>query len=567
MRIETDFLIIGSGIAGLFLGIRLSKIGHVIVVTKKARDDTATSLAQGGIACVCSGDDSIDLHIFDTLKAGDGLCHEMIVELVAKRAREAIASLEDIGVSFKKDKDGSYSLHREGGHSRRRVLHCNDYTGKNIQKILSERLLDSNDVLLLENHIAVDLITEGKIERHFVNRQKRDKDKDYNDYRCDKTNMDFSQRGKQPERCMGAYVLDADNGDIYTIAAPITILATGGAGKVYLYTSNPDVATGDGIVMAWRAGARVANLEFVQFHPTCLYHPLAKNFLISEALRGEGALLINSKGRRFMEDYAPSSLELSSRDVVARAIDMELKRTGDDCVYLDATRFKKDFIISKFPNIYSTCLKFGLDIVKDPIPVVPAAHYMCGGIVTDRFARTDIEGLYAVGECACTGLHGANRLASNSLLEGVVMAMQAFKKIFSEREALEKRFLKCPMPPEWDSSGAVDLREGVLISYNWDVIRRLMWNYVGIVRNDKRLNLAKKRLAPIIDEIDGHYWEYLLTSDFVELRNIAHLAMLIVESAILRKESRGGHFNEDHPQKDDWNWRRDTVLKRNTCCF
>lgn len=539
MRIETDFLIIGSGIAGLSLALKLSSLGKVVVVTKKSKEDTATTLAQGGIACVASPDDSHELHIRDTLKAGDGLCHEDVVELIVKGALERIRDLEELGVPFQRESDGSLSLHQEGGHSKRRILHCKDYTGREIQKVLGQRVLEKKNIQILEDNIAVDLITEGKI----LGRTR-----------------DLTER----DRCLGCYILDSQTGVIHTVLSRFTILATGGAGKVYLYTSNPDVATGDGIAIAWRAGARVANLEFVQFHPTCLYHPKAKNFLISEALRGEGARLINSDGRRFMEDYAPNSLELSSRDIVARAIDSELKKTGDDCVYLDISHKPSSFIKERFPTIYSTCLKYGIDITNEPIPVVPAAHYMCGGVVTDHYGRTDIIGLYAVGETACTGLHGANRLASNSLLEAVVMAHQAFSMIAKEKDEIFS--LKGPSPPDWDTGGAVDLKEGVLISYNWDVIRRLMWNYVGIVRNEKRLGLAKKRLYPILEEIDQHYWDYILTRDFVELRNLAHVADLIIDAAIMRKESRGGHYNEDFPVKDDWNWRRDTVLQRKSYC-
>ncbi len=539
MRLQTDFLIIGSGIAGLSLALKLSELGRVLVTTKKAKEDTATSLAQGGIACVSSPDDSFDLHIQDTLRAGDGLCHEDVVEFIVKEAPGRIRELEALGVEFQREPDGrAYSLHREGGHSRRRILHCKDYTGKKIQEALVARVREQENIELLEDHIAVDLITMGKIIR--------DKRRT--------TSLD------DKEHCLGAYILDAHSGEILTVLATFTVLATGGAGKVYLYTSNPDIATGDGIAMAWRAGARIANLEFVQFHPTCLFHPKAKNFLISEALRGEGARLINSRGRRFMEDYAPDALELAPRDVVARAIDTELKRSGEDCVFLDISHKPASFIEERFPTIHETCLRFGIDMTKEPIPVVPAAHYMCGGIVTDEWGRSDLLGLYAVGETACTGLHGANRLASNSLLEGVVMANRAYLKIREEFSTIKS--IKTPTPPEWDTGGAVDLKEAVLISYNWDVIRRLMWNYVGIVRNDKRLGLAQKRLIPILEEIDQHYWDYLLTRDFVELRNLAQVAELIVESAITRKESRGGHFNEDYPEKDDWNFRRDTVLRR-----
>jgi len=538
VRLETDFLIIGSGIAGLSLALKLADLGRVIVATKKGKSDTATRLAQGGIACVSSSDDSFELHIQDTLRSGDGICHEETVELVVKEARDRIAGLENLGVHFERNHDGSYSLHQEGGHSRRRIVHCKDYTGLEIQNVLTERAMENPNIEILEDYIAVDLITESKIQG----------------LQGDTTRL-------KQDRCIGCYLLDVTTGTIYTVLAGFTVLATGGAGKVYLYTSNPDVATGDGIAIAYRAGARIANVEFVQFHPTCLFHPRAKNFLISEALRGDGARLLNVKGERFMERYCPETMELSGRDVVARAIDSELKRTGDDCVFLDITHKPREFIEERFPNIYSTCLKLGIDITTEPIPVVPAAHYMCGGVVTDRFGRTDIACLYAAGETACTGLHGANRLASNSLLEGLVMAEQIFRHIQQIGSLKPSRSLLSGVP-DWDTRGAVDLKEGVLISHNWDGIRRLMWNYVGIVRNEKRLMLARKRLRPILEEIEQHYWEYILTRDFVELRNLAQVAELIIEAASMRKESRGGHYNEDFPSKDDWNWRRDTVLQR-----
>lgn len=584
MRLETDFLIIGSGIAGLSLALKLARLGHVTVITKKTRDDTATTLAQGGIACVCAADDSFELHARDTFKAGDGLCHEEVVEFMVREAPERIRELEALGVKFHKDPGGAYSLHMEGGHSRRRILHCKDYTGKEIQRTLMARVMEEENIELLEDCIAVDLITHGKIlrekraplgARHAVplhimsacNAGSTHEEQSslpsspgslasgpVSRQQCRLANPDG------PERCVGAYVLESHSGNIHTVLAHVTILATGGAGKVYLYTSNPDVATGDGIAMAWRAGARVANLEFVQFHPTCLFHPKAKNFLISEALRGEGAFLLDPNGRRFMGDYAPDAMELASRDIVARAIDTVLKRTGADCVFLDISHKPDAFIKDRFPTIYEKLLCLGIDITREPIPVVPAAHYMCGGVVTDHWGRTDLVGLYAIGETACTGFHGANRLASNSLLEGVVMAQRAFIRI--EKEYRDISSMKGPAPPDWNTGGAVDLKEAVLISHNWDVIRRLMWNYVGVVRNDKRLGLAAKRLRPILEEINQHYWDYLLTRDFVELRNLAQVAELIVEAALWRKESRGGHYNEDYPWRDDWNFRQDTVLKR-----
>ncbi|MGB9712165.1 MAG: L-aspartate oxidase [Dissulfurimicrobium sp.] len=536
MEKKTDFLIIGSGIAGLSLAIKLGAIGRVVVITKKGVQDTATNWAQGGIACVAGPDDSFDLHEYDTLKAGDGLSHEEVVRMIVEGGPDRIRELASLGLEFSIDqgRPDSYDLGKEGGHSRRRVVHAGDITGRVIQKTLTERASVDPNIEILENHIAVDLVTEGKIRS--------------------------GSAKKTGERCLGAYVLDVSTGIIHTILAPVTVLATGGAGKVYLYTTNPDVATGDGIAMAYRAGARVANLEFVQFHPTCLYHPQKKNFLISEALRGEGARLIDWYGVPFMEKYAPVLKELANRDVVARAIDIELKKSGKEHVYLDISHRDPDFVRRRFPNIYETCLKLGIDITREPIPVVPAAHYMCGGVVTNRYGETDLKGLFAVGETACTGLHGANRLASNSLLEGLVMSHQAFLRISATFQTLKK--MDSISVPPWDPGGAVDMDEAILVSHNWDEIRRLMWNYVGIVRSAKRLRLAGQRIKPILREINQHYWDYILTSDFVELRNIAQVADLIIMAASARFESRGGHFILDNQEKDDWNWRRDTILRR-----
>ena len=534
---ETDFLIVGSGIAGLSLALRLSEMGRVTVVTKKGRSETATALAQGGIAAVLSDDDEFFLHEYDTLRAGDGLCHEDVVRAYVKEAPDRIRELDALGVPFSRREDGSYDLGIEGSHSRRRIVHAGDFTGREIQRVLVEQALSKDNIELLEGFIVVDVITEGKL----------------------KGNPGAAGREGE-ERCLGAYVLEVETGRIHTFLSSVTILATGGAGKVYLYTSNPDTATGDGIAIAFRAGARVANMEFVQFHPTCLYHSQAKNFLISEALRGEGARLLDPEGRPFMERFAPEEKELASRDIVARAIDTVLKKSGKECVYLDISHRDPEFIKRRFPNIYESCLKYGFDITREPIPVVPAAHYMCGGVVTDPWGQTDIMGLFAVGETACTGFHGANRLASNSLLEGLIMARRAalrIKEIFQDLSRLPR-----PQVPDWNPAGAVDMDEAVLISHNWDVIRRLMWNYVGIVRSTKRLELARQRLVPILDEINRHYWEYIITSDFLELRNLAQVAELVVIAASMRRESRGGHYNMDHPGKDDWNWRRDTILTR-----
>ncbi len=545
MEIQTDFLIVGGGIAGLSLAAKLSHIGQVLVLSKKEARVSATDLAQGGIACVMAEDDSFDSHFHDTLRAGDGLCHEDMVETIVRQAPERLRELEEWGVPFTRGKDGRYDLGKEGGHSRRRVVHAGDFTGRAIQKALIDLVRDNDAITLLRDHVAVDVITECKLKGACSGSRIR---------------AGAPQRAGR-ERCLGMYVLDVASGEVKTITAAVTVLATGGAGKVYLYTSNPDVSTGDGIAIAYRAGARVANLEFVQFHPTCLYHHKAKNFLISEALRGEGARLIDASGRAFMEKYDPDRKDLACRDIVARAIDAELKKSGEESVFLDISHRPADFIKKRFPNIYKTCLGFGMDITKEPIPVVPAAHYMCGGIVTDGFGQTDISCLFAVGETACTGLHGANRLASNSLLEGLVMAHQAFVRISTDHK---KAPPKSPPIQPWDTGGAVDMDEAVLISHNWDVIRRLMWDYVGIVRSDRRLSLARKRIKPIIDEINRHYWDYILTRDFLELRNLSMVAKLIVHAASQRKESRGGHFNMDWPEKDDWNWRRDSLLCRDT---
>jgi len=561
MTFETDFLIIGSGISGLSLAIKLSTLGRVTILTKKKANDTATNLAQGGVCCVSGEDDDFELHEYDTIKAGDGLCHEDMVRLIVRQAPERMAELEGYGLRFDRDKRGKISLGKEGGHSRRRIWHVGDYTGRAIQETLLLRAMDCKDITLLEGHTAVDLIVmeaDGCFHDHSshspeptVTAQKAEAQQ----------TMPHRPCSQKRRRVVGLYALNGTTGAIDTFLARFIILSTGGCGKVYLYTTNPDVSTGDGIAMAYRAGARVANLEFVQFHPTCLYHSQRKNFLISEALRGEGARLLTYEGEAFMERYAPKEMELANRDVIARAIDAELKKSGRDYVYLDITHKKPDFIKKRFPQIYSVCLKLGIDITKEPIPVVPAAHYMCGGVVTDAYGQTDLSGLFAVGETACTGFHGANRLASNSLLENLIMAHQAFMRIQSLWPLTQTQTI--PNPPEWKTGKAVDMQEGVLISHNWDTIRRLMWDYVGIVRSTKRLSLAAQRIEPILKEIHQHYWDYLLTSDFIELRNLAQVASLVIRAAGNRLESRGGHYMLDYPQKDDWNWRKDTLLLRN----
>ncbi len=534
MAYSTDFLVIGTGISGLSFALKAAKIGKVTIVTKKAKVDTATNLAQGGIAAVLSEEDSFDLHIEDTIRSGAGLCKEEVVRMVVENGPARVQELLDIGVQFMTDGTSHLDLGREGGHSARRIAHALDLTGREIENALLHKVAENSSISLLEDHLAVDLLIGSKAdvkpsESHFE------------------------------DLCLGAYVLNRDNGRIENWRARVTVLCSGGCGKVYLYTTNPDIATGDGIAMAYRAGATVGNLEFVQFHPTCLYHPKAKNFLISEAVRGEGGRLVDEKGIHFMEKYDPRG-DLATRDAVARAIDTEMKGSGDDCVFLDISHKDPDFVKNRFPNIYHTCLSYGIDITKEPIPVVPAAHYMCGGVMTDMWGRTNIENLYALGETASTGLHGGNRLASNSLLEAVVFAHQAYLACDQDKD----RILTTPFheSPEWSTGKAKMINENVLVSHNWDQIRRLMWNYVGIVRNVRRLDLVKKRLEPILREIANHYRDYLLTPDLVELRNIALVAELIVQSSLLRKESRGLHAITDYPKQDDANWLHDTILSR-----
>jgi len=537
MENTTDFLIIGSGISGLSFALKAASLGKVIIITKKDRVDTATNLAQGGIAAVLSDEDSYDLHIQDTLRAGGGLCKEEIVRMVVKNGPDRVRELIELGVHFKtKAQDPrALDLGKEGGHSARRIAHALDLTGREIESALLHNVALNPNITILDNHLAVDLLIASK------------------------TAAGRQEDRQGPDRCVGAYVLDRETNTIQTCRSKVTVLCSGGTGKVYLYTTNPDIATGDGIAMAFRAGARVANLEFVQFHPTCLYHPKAKNFLISEAVRGEGGRLVDERGTHFMEKYDPRG-DLATRDAVARAIDTEMKASGDDCVYLDISFKSPEFIKNRFPTIYTTCLSYGIDMTKEPVPVVPAAHYMCGGVVSDAMGRTTIENLYALGETACTGLHGANRLASNSLLEGVVFAHQAFLQCQEDWQRLAR--LEMPTVSAWRAGEAENLKEGVLISHNWDQIRRLMWNYVGIVRTEQRLLLVQKRLAPILKEVAQHFRDYLLTPDLVELRNLALIAELIVLSGLHRKESRGLHCMVEYPQTDDAHWQHDTVLFR-----
>lgn len=504
---NSDFLVIGSGIAGLSFSLKASKIGSVVVVTKKKEVDTATNLAQGGIAAVLNSDDSFAEHIQDTLEAGAGLCNEQIVRMVVENGPARIKELVELGVQFVKEKDGSLSLGKEGGHSRRRVAHAYDLTGKEIERALVENVEKCSNVTLFENHMCIDLvIAEGATGR----------------------------------KCVGAWIID-ENGCIKKFSARVVVLCTGGVGKVYLYTSNPDIATGDGVAVAFRAGAEIDNMEFVQFHPTCLYHHRAKNFLISEAVRGEGALLKNESGERFMTKYEPEEMELATRDKVARAIDKEMKTTGVDCVYLDISHKDGDFIRKRFPTIYQKCYSLGIDITTTPIPVVPAAHYLCGGVKTDSSGRTTIENLFALGETACTGLHGGNRLASNSLLEAIVFAENAYLCCRDNWQNISKdqqgNFADESRPNEKEK-----IDEEILINHNWDVIRRIMWNYVGIVRKTSRLLIARDRIAEVRREIDQIIEKYRLTTNMLELRNISLVASLIIEASLKRKESRGLHY-------------------------
>jgi L-aspartate oxidase len=509
-----DVLIIGSGLAGLTAALKLAPTHRVAVVTKRGISDGSSNWAQGGIAAVLAEGDSYASHVDDTLVAGAGLCDLEATQFTVENAPAAIAWLQELGVPFSLE-NGALHLTREGGHSHRRIVHATDATGAAVQKTLSELARTTPGIHFFENHMLVDLITDAKL----------------------------GEAAASAGRCHGAYVLDVDQDVIETFQAPHTILATGGAGKVYLYTTNPDTATGDGIAAAWRAGCRVANMEFIQFHPTCLYHPHAKSFLITEAVRGEGGQLklpARLGSHRFMPDH-DARAELAPRDVVARAIDFEMKKHGLDCVYLDISHQPAEFIQEHFPNILARCAELGIDITQEPIPVVPAAHYTCGGVVTDLAGRTDLAGLYAVGETTCTGLHGANRLASNSLVECMVFAQAAVGAI------AEATVSAPPALPLWDDSRVTDADEMVVISHNWDELRRFMWDYVGIVRTDKRLERAAHRITLLQREIHEFYAQFHVTRDLLELRNLVQVADLIVMSAMMRRESRGLHFSRDHP--------------------
>jgi L-aspartate oxidase len=524
-----DFIVIGTGIAGLTFALNVARTGRVALITKKHRAESNTNYAQGGIAAVVAQDDTFDLHVRDTLVAGDGLCRAEVVRQIVSEGPALVRELIEFGVRFSKREtdDGGFDLGREGGHSKRRVLHAGDITGREIERALLAAVAQQPTISVFEDQIAIDLITTRKIGRD------------------------------GPNRCLGCYALDEKSGLVSVFAAPVTMLATGGSGKVYLYTSNPDIASGDGVAMAYRAGARVANMEFIQFHPTCLFHPEARTFLISEAVRGEGAILRGKDSQPFMSRYHAMA-DLAPRDIVARAIDAEMKKTGSDCVWLDITHKDAAFVRDRFPNIHAKCLEYGYDMTRQPLPVVPAAHYQCGGVMTDVDGRTDIACLYAAGEVACTGLHGANRLASNSLLEAVVLAHRAALQAVAEAHGS----VAVPGPlPAWQSGDAADPDELVVVTHNWDEIRRLMWDYVGIVRSTKRLQRARARIQNLQREIDEFYWNYKVTPDLIELRNLALVATLIVESALNRHESRGLHYTLDYPHKDDA-WLRDTVLQK-----
>lgn len=525
---QSDFLVIGSGVAGLFFALRAAEVGTVNVVTKRGGADTNTNLAQGGIACVLDPQDSFERHIADTLATGVGLCRREVVETVVREGPARIRDLVELGVHFTMEGD-RFALGREGGHSAKRIVHCKDFTGAEVQRVLLQRATHHPNIRFHQNHMAVGLITR----RHL----------------------------KDPSRgsdgCVyGAYVLDVAEDRIEGFSAGRTILATGGAGKVYLYTSNPDVATGDGIALAYRAGARVVNLEFVQFHPTCLYHAEAKRFLLSEALRGEGGVLRGHDGRAFMKDYHPQG-DLAPRDIVARAIDREMKTSGGKFVFLDLTGLDADFVRNRFPQIHERCLALGIDITARPIPVVPATHYFCGGVDVDACGRTSLDGLLALGEVSHTGLHGANRLASNSLLEAVVYAERAAACVAAERSPGRAAVLEAA---PWHEEHTQLLQESVIIDHDWDEARRVMWDYVGIVRNDDRLRIALQRMGQLKQTVEALYWRCHLTQDLLELRNIVLVGELVVRCAMKRRESRGLHYNENHPAVDEGH-AGDTVLE------
>ena len=512
--VDADYFVVGSGMAGLMSALHLAAYGKVVVATKGRLAECNTNFAQGGICCVMDEDDSYDKHARDTMIAGAWLGKRDVVHEICEHAPEGIQDLIECGVKFARKKDGSWDLTREGGHSARRIFHAGDITGERCEAAMIRTVKRQKSISLLENTIVIDLVMSRRVGLPGDN------------------------------RCIGAYVMNKASGEIYAVRSPNTVLATGGCGKVYLYTCNPDSATGDGIALAWRAGAKIENMEFIQFHPTCLYHPQAKRFLISEAVRGEGAVLVDKRGHEFMKKYDPRG-SLAPRDIVARSIDSEMKRTGDDCMFLDIRAKGRKYLQTRFPNIYTKCMEFGIDMAKDLIPIVPAAHYTCGGIQSTTDGRTSIRGLSAVGECASTGLHGANRLASNSLMEALVCARLTAARLGPHPERFEG---ERPTIPAWKIGDAVPPDEAVLVAHMWDEIRRLMWDYVGIVRTNKRLARAARRMKTLRREIRDYYFRYLVTPDTLELRNLAVCAELIVKSAMLRHESRGLHFTLDYPK-------------------
>jgi L-aspartate oxidase len=532
MSIETDFLVIGSGIGGLSTALKLAEQGTVAIITKKQQSESNTNYAQGGIASVFDKGDTYEEHIKDTLTAGAGLCHEDAVRLIVEQGPSRVQELFNLGVNFTKNDKGQFDLGREGGHHHNRIVHVKDHTGRDVEAALLEAARNNPRVTIYENHMAVELITE-----HHV----------------------FSARPATnlPINCWGAYVLDINAEKIELFIAKATILASGGCGQVYLHTTNPSIATGDGVAIAFRAGAIIANMEFMQFHPTSLYHPDANSFLISEAVRGFGGRLIHKDGESFMEKYHPMAA-LAPRDIVARAIDTELKKRGVPCVYLDVSHLDADAIRNRFPNIYENCLRYKIDITKEPIPVVPAAHYACGGVQTDLSGRTSIAGLYACGEVTCTGVHGANRLASNSLLEAVVFAHTASQAAI--QFAASRKMIPSPIP-QWDDSGTFNQEEWVLISHDRMEIKNIMWDYVGIVRSNARLERAQSRIRLLLQEIENYYKRTRVTEGLLELRNLVTVAQLIIQSAMMRKESRGLHYTTDYPETDD-SYRRDTLIDR-----
>ncbi|MEI6166881.1 MAG: L-aspartate oxidase [bacterium] len=538
--IDCDYLVLGSGIAGLMSALHLARHGRVLVVTKKGRAESNTNYAQGGIACVMDSEDSFAEHVKDTLDAGAGLCDESVVREIVSNGPERIAELERFGLHFAGEpgKDGRvYDLGREGGHSQRRVLHAGDITGQAAEKVLLAQAQADPAISMMDHCMVIDLITTGWLAGRAGS---------------------AGPGALRPEdnRCVGVYALDENTGGIFAIRASATVLATGGGGKVYLYTSNPDIATGDGVAMAWRAGLPIKNMEFIQFHPTILHHPKAKSFLISEAVRGEGANLVDAEGRPFMDAYDPRGA-LAPRDIVARAIDREMKLSGAPCVYLDIRHHPVDFLINRFPNIYARCLSLGIDMARDLIPVVPAAHYFCGGVEATVDGRTAMPGLFACGEVACTGLHGANRLASNSLLEALVCAA----KMGEHLGQLERQDMRGVGIPSWEYGAAVPSDESIVLEHNWNEVRTCMWDYVGIVRSDKRLERAARRIRNLREEIRQYYLDYLVTPDILELRNIADVGELIIRSAQLRNESRGLHYTIDYPERNELAARCDTVIQ------